>query len=216
MSEVVIIDYGINNIKSVQRGIEGIGYKPIISSDPDTIIKSNRLILPGVGAFENGMNELKKSKGLIESIKEFVDSGKPMIAICLGMQMLLDCSYENGEFEGLGLIPGKVKIIPSIENSSLVRKIPHVQWNSLQANGSDNLWNKTYLNNINSSHYFYFVHSYMAVTSEKKHTIAYTEYEGIKLPAVIKKNNIMGFQFHPEKSASSGLKILKNFMLDKI
>lgn len=213
MSRVTIIDYGINNIKSVERGIEEIGFQPLLSSDPDIIFKSDRLILPGVGAFENGMSELSKTSGLIDSIKEFSRSGKPMIAICLGMQMLLDLSYENGNFDGLGLIPGKVMPIPSSDDPIHVRKIPHVQWNSLIMSKKE-CWDNTYLNNIQIHDYFYFVHSYMAVTDNKADTIAYSEYEGIKLPAVIRKDNITGFQFHPEKSANAGLKILKNFMLD--
>lgn len=214
MTKITIIDYGMNNIKSVHRAISEIGFNSILSSDPDVILKSDRVILPGVGAFENGMKELNKISGLISSIKEFVNSGKPLIAICLGMQMLLDLSSENGKHIGLGLIPGKVDIIPSHNDKKLLRKIPHVQWNSLLTERTDELWKNTHLKSTTKNDFFYFVHSYMAIPKSKEDCLAYCEYEGLIIPAVIKRENITGFQFHPEKSSKSGLKILENFILE--
>ena len=214
MKNVTIIDYGMNNIKSVERAISEIGYNSVLSSNPNVILKSDRLILPGVGAFENGMKALYKVPNLISSIKEFVKTGKPLVAICLGMQMLLDSSSENGQHVGLSLIPGEVNIIPNHNNKKLIRKIPHVQWNSLKIKNSYEQWKDTYLKDTSEDDFFYFVHSYMAVPKNENDCLAYCDYEGLMLPAVIKKDNVIGFQFHPEKSARPGLKVLENFMLE--
>ena len=130
-THVTIIDYGINNITSIQRAINEIGYKVQLSSNPEEVKDAQKLILPGVGSFKNGMQNLLNINGMIESITEFIKKGNPMIAICLGMQMLLDNSEENGIHKGLGIISGSVKKIPRKKKDGTERKIPHVQWNKL-------------------------------------------------------------------------------------
>ena len=211
-SHITIVDYGINNIKSIQRAINEIGYDPNLASNPDQIKDAEKLILPGVGSFENGMNNLTNINGMIEAIHEFIKSGKPMIAICLGMQMLLDTSEENGLHKGLGIVSGSVKKIPSEKENGSIRKIPHVQWNKLKATPHLQSWKNTYLKDVKHDDYFYFIHSYVSIPNNKKFLIATSEYEGIELPAVINKENVTAFQFHPEKSGQSGLIILENFV----
>jgi glutamine amidotransferase len=211
-SHITIIDYGINNIKSIQRAISEIGHDAKLAANPDEIKNAEKLILPGVGSFENGMKNLSNVDGMIEAIYEFVKSGKLVIAICLGMQMLLDSSEENGLHKGLGIISGSVKKIPIKKENGGLRKIPHVQWNKLKAVPDLQRWENTYLKNVKHDDYFYFVHSYVSIPKDKKFLIATSEYEGIDLPAVINKENITAFQFHPEKSGQSGLIILENFV----
>lgn len=210
MSSIVIIDYGMGNTKSVQRGIEQVGATATLSADPDVISRAGHLILPGVGAFEDGMAGLKKYE-LVEPILRFVKSGKPLMGICLGMQMLLDKSEEHGEHQGLGLIPGVVEEIPR-ESNGVFRKIPHIGWNALKQVDGGCDWKDSYLSHTKISDFVYFVHSYMAVPTHKQHLLSQCEYEGLSINAAIKRDNITGFQFHPEKSGVIGLNILKEFI----
>jgi imidazole glycerol-phosphate synthase subunit HisH len=208
---VVVIDYGMGNLKSVQRGLEKVGANVIISSQADEIVNADRLLLPGVGAFKEGMTELTK-QGVIEAIHTFVNSGKPLLGICLGMQMFLDSSEEHGGYTGLGLIPGHVQAIPQFENEKLQRKIPHIGWTNLIAHGEYSGWSNTCLSQVQPDDYFYFVHSFMAKPSDNKHYLAVSHYEGLEITAAINKENVTGLQFHPEKSGEAGLKILKSFV----
>ena len=211
-THVTIIDYGINNITSIQRAINEIGYKVQLSSNPEEVKDAQKLILPGVGSFKNGMQNLLNINGMIESITEFIKKGNPMIAICLGMQMLLDNSEENGIHKGLGIISGSVKKIPRKKKDGTERKIPHVQWNKLNTTPTSPNWKNTCLKDVKANDFFYFVHSYIAIPNENNLLIATSEYEGTDLPAVIMKENITAFQFHPEKSGQNGLRILENFI----
>lgn len=210
MSSIVIIDYGMGNIKSVQRGIEQVGATATLSADPGVISRAGHLILPGVGAFEDGMAGLEKY-GLVEPILRFFESGKPLMGICLGMQMLLDKSEEHGEHQGLGLIPGVVEEIPR-ESNGVFRKIPHIGWSALKQVDGGCDWEDSYLSHTKIGDFVYFVHSYMAVPVHKQHLLSQCEYEGLSINAAIKRDNITGFQFHPEKSGVIGLKILKEFI----
>lgn len=210
MESVVIIDYGTGNLMSVQRGFQKVGATTTLCSDPNKIRKAGRLVLPGVGAFENGMNSLS-SINAIEAIREYVKSGKPLLGICLGMQMFLDSSEENGNHKGLGIIPGKVKPIP-IFSSGIKRKIPHIGWNSLLRSKNCQNWKGSCLEDQNTGNYVYFVHSYMAVPSYDSHKLAKCDYNGAEISAAIKKENVTGLQFHPEKSGQIGLDILKSFV----
>ena len=210
MNKVVVIDYGMSNLKSVQRAIEKVGAKPILSSSYSEIVNADRLILPGVGAFESGMSGLENA-GLTEAIYDFVKTGNPLLGICLGMQMLLDYSEENGIHNGLGLISGKVVKIPAGDNNEYSRKIPHIGWAELLKPKNIN-WKDSCLENTNSESYFYFVHSFMAHTEEKEHVLAHCNDEGLLVNAVIKKDNVTGLQFHPEKSGETGLRLLSQFM----
>lgn len=195
---ITIIDYGAGNLFSMQNALNFLGVENNISSKVEDIISADKLILPGVGAFPDAMKMLDEA-GLTEVIKEQAKK-KPLMGICLGMQMLFDKSYEFGETEGLGLIPGTVEHMHPAND--LV--IPHIGWNSLEKNEPCKL-----LESVNDGDYVYFVHSYAAVT-DSKNVAAYCDY-GMKVPALVMSGNVYGCQFHPEKSGKTGLGILKTF-----
>lgn len=195
---IAVIDYNVGNLFSVKNALDYIGEENIVTSDKKAIEKADAVILPGVGAFKKAMEELK-SRSLDTVLKE-ESQKKPLLGICLGMQMLFDKSYEFGECEGLSLIPGEIKLIPVTG-----LKIPHIGWNSLKFKNSSPLLNK-----IKENSYFYFVHSYMAFT-EDKYISAYAEY-GTEITAEVWNGKyVFGSQCHPEKSGEPGLKLLKNF-----
>ena len=210
MSHVVIVDYGIGNIKSVQRGLEYVGAKTTLSADPEVISNADYLVLPGVGAFEDGMKGLKKI-GVTEAILSFKSKGNPLLGICLGMQMMFDFSEEHGFHQGLGIIQGSVKNIPQEENGQFKRKIPHIGWAELRFPAGQDTWKGSCLAYTSPGKSFYFVHSFMAAPEDSRDILAQTEYEGILLVAAVQKDNVTGLQFHPEKSGEDGLKILQSF-----
>jgi len=210
-SDVVVIDYGIGNLLSVQRGLEYCGADVTVTDDKDIIMNATRVVLPGVGAFSDGMKGLNTT-GLNHVVCDYAASGKPLLGICLGMQMLLNESEEFGFSQGLGLIPGKVIAIPSLNIENKNHKIPHIGWNSLKLPEGREQWDGTLLNNVVPGESVYFVHSFMAEVSSSEHQIANCLYGGIKISAVIGSGNIIGCQFHPEKSGDVGLKILKHFI----
>jgi len=199
---IAVVDYNMGNLRSVQNAFTKLECEVKIVKDPNLISKYDKLILPGVGAFGDAMEHLKSS-GLDEAIKEFANSGKPLLGICLGMQLLLESSDEFGEHEGLGLIPGVVrKFDKNLFPTPL--KIPHMGWNELFIKRDNPL-----LKDLPQEFYLYFVHSYHA-KCEEEFTIA-TTYYGYEFASAINKDNIYGLQPHPEKSHENGLKILKNF-----
>ena len=195
---ITIIDYGAGNLFSVQNALNYLGVENRISSRAEDIISADKLILPGVGAFPDAMKMLDEA-GLTDVIKEQAKL-KPLIGICLGMQMLFDKSYEFGETAGLGLIPGTVELMHPADD--LV--IPHIGCNALEKNEPCAL-----LDGVNEGDYVYFVHSFAAVT-DSKNVAAYCDY-GMKVPALVTSGKVYGWQFHPEKSGKTGLPILKNF-----
>ena len=197
---ITIIDYGAGNLFSVQNALNYLGVENRISSRAEDIISADKLILPGVGAFPDAMKMLDEA-GLTDVIKEQAKL-KPLMGICLGMQMLFDKSYEFGETAGLGLIPGTVELMHPADD--LV--IPHIGWNALEKNEPCAL-----LDGVNEGDYVYFVHSFAAVT-DSKNVAAYCDY-GMKVPALVKSGKVYGCQFHPEKSGKTGLSILKQFTL---
>ena len=207
--EITVIDYGVGNLLSVSRGLEHCGAKVNMSSDPDFILESKKVILPGVGAFPNGMRALIEL-GLDIVIMEVVKNEVPLLGICLGMQLLLDESEEFGLTKGLGVIPGKVVPIPNNSVDGEIQKIPHIGWNSLVNSGED--WHNTILQETREGDAAYFVHSFMASPHKSENRIADALYGGHKISAVIAKGNTTGCQFHPEKSGEVGLKILRNFV----
>lgn len=211
MRKVHIVNYGMGNLKSVQRGIEHAGGEALVSADPDLIRKADRVVLPGVGAFGDGMHGLRES-GMLEALSEFVATGKPLLGICLGMQMLFDRSEEFGDNEGLGFIPGVVKKISSCEDHEKIRKLPNVGWCQLQIQVGRSGWNGSILENTLEGSFFYFVHSYMAVPENQRLILACCEYYGVKVTAAVQHENIIGLQFHPEKSGRRGLDLIKNFV----
>lgn len=191
----VIIDYKVGNLDSIQRGLERAGIPSIISNDPDLIQQATLLFLPGVGAFKDAMNDLLET-GLVPLIRNHVSSNKPLVGICLGMQLLFDSSTEFGDTDGLGLIPG------TIEELDIDLKVPHMGWNDLTIQ-QDNLVVQT----IGNGDYVYFVHSFYAKTNPQ-YIVATTEY-GVTIPAIVRNNNVIGMQFHPEKSGDVGLRLLQ-------
>lgn len=211
LPEVLIIDYGVGNLLSVQRGFEYCGAKVDISSDPEKIQKASHIILPGVGAFANAMDALNQ-RGLVEVIHRVVTKGTPLLAICLGMQMLLDESEEFGITRGLGLIPGRVVPIPSLTTQGQSQKIPHIGWSELHPATSNQNWKSSILEKIQDGESVYFVHSFMALPENDKHRLADTNYGGNRIAAVIGRENVFGCQFHPEKSGDVGLRILSQFI----
>lgn len=199
---IAIIDYGVGNLFSLESSFAAIGAEVVVTSDPNVIASAERIVLPGVGAFEDAARKLRES-GLDKVIVDQVAGGKALLGICLGMQLLFERSFEYGEHRGLGLIPGSVKAIKGEVSEEL--KIPHIGWNPLHmGKHRDELFKY-----INEGDCVYFVHSYYAADCED-HVIATAEY-GKELTAAVRNKNVWGAQFHPEKSGKVGLMILKAF-----
>ena len=211
MMSTVVIDYGIVNLKNILRSFEYIGVPIDSAVDPDQVLKADRIILPGVGAFASGMNELR-TRGMDEAVKCIANAGRPVLGICLGMQMLLDSSIEYGQHQGLGLIPGSVVPIPTNSVGMGRRKIPHIGWNALRYPSHASSWKNSCLNRAPEGSFFYFVHSFMVVPKKSSHILAQCIYEGLPLTAAIKKDNITGLLFHPDRRGPIWLEILHEFM----
>ena len=197
---VVIIDYGMGNLKSVYNALKKLECECKISSDIEEIRKADKLILPGVGAFKDCMDNLNKA-GLPDVIREEVTKGKPLLGICLGMQVLFQKGFEGEECEGLGLLQGEVRLM---EDPDV--KIPHIGWNNLEKNRDDDL-----LNGLNDKPFVYYVHSYRATGYRDEDLVGFSTYGSLKIPGLVRRKNVIGAQFHPEKSGEIGLQILKNF-----
>lgn len=207
-NEIVIIDYNLGNLFSIYEACLKVGLKPIISSDIKIIKKANAIILPGVGAFSDAMINLKKLD-LISVIREYAESGKPLMGICLGMQILFEESEEFGVNKGLGILKGNITKFPSKSNCIKI-KVPQVGWNKIQKpKGSD--WSLTPLTNINPGSFMYFVHSFYANPSNHEDVLTLTSYYDITYASSVFRKNIFACQFHPEKSATEGLKIYSNY-----
>ncbi len=198
---IAIVDYGVGNLFSLKSSFAAIGEEATVTSDPIILEEADKIILPGVGAFEDAIAKLRET-GLDVVLKNLTENGKPLLGICLGMQLLFDKSYEYGEHTGLGFIPGSIR--PLSEHISPDLKIPHMGWNPLHFTKPHPLFSQ-----IEEGDSVYFVHSFYA-TDCLENTIATAEY-GTVVTAAVAKGNIMGCQFHPEKSGNVGLKILKAF-----
>ena len=205
--KIAIIDYGIGNVRSILSAFENQGANVFLTSDKDEILKSDGLVLPGVGAFSHGMENLK-SYDLVDAIKEYAISDRPFMGICLGMQLLFEESEEFGETKGLGLILGKVVKLPTKDSQN--EKLPHVSWNEL--NSKNVPWVDTILADIEEGSDMYFVHSFIAQPRDGDNILSTTEYSSHNFCSSVKKDNIFGCQFHPEKSGPTGLKIINNFI----
>ncbi len=197
---IAIIDYDAGNLKSVEKALQYIGQDVVVTSDPDTIYKADKVILPGVGAFGDCMDKLHKGK-LVKVIKDYVASGKPFLGICLGLQLLFESSEETKGVEGLSILKGKILKIPECEGL----KIPHMGWNSIEIKEGSKLFK-----GIEGNPYVYFVHSYY-LSAKDENDVAATTFYGTKIHASVEHNNVFACQFHPEKSGAIGLKILENF-----
>ena len=214
-NRISIINYGINNINSLKMAIDSIGFEAVITSDYKEIDESEKIILPGVGSFENGMINLNKI-GIINSLKKAYLANKGILAICLGMQMLLSQSSEFGNFQGLDFIKGSVNKIPGSEDKIKKRKIPHVGWNTIKLNQTcKSSFNKILEKHEKNNDYFYFTHSYYALPNDNKNIISYSNYDDFNFPSIITSKNLLGCQFHPEKSGLAGLNLLKKFLEKK-
>ena len=198
---IAIIDYGVGNLFSLKSSLKEIGAEAVVTSDEKVIAEADRIILPGVGAFEDAARKLRES-GMADVVKREAAAGKPMMGICLGMQLMFDVGYEYGVHEGLGLIKGSVRPIADVIPEGY--KIPHIGWNLLKFKRESPLFKY-----IKEDDYVYFVHSYYAAECDES-VIAVTEY-GAELTAAVANGNVYGCQFHPEKSGTVGLKILRAF-----
>ena len=199
---IAIVDYGVGNLFSLKSSLMAIGADGVVTADPEVLHSSDRILLPGVGAFGDAADKLRAS-GLAQVVVDEANAGKPVLGICLGMQMLFDRSFEYGEHAGLGLIPGEIRPIDEVIPAG--HKIPHIGWNALDFGGKQS----PLFRYIHDGDFVYFVHSYYAAKCDE-HVIATAEY-GAPLTAAVARDNVFGCQFHPEKSGTVGLNILKAF-----
>lgn len=196
----VIIDYGMGNLRSVEKAVEAVGGRPLISGNPETVRQAERLILPGVGAFGDAMENLRRD-GMDRAIRDAVSAGKPLLGLCLGLQLLFTESDEFGTHEGLNLIPGKVR---KFQDPGL--RVPHVGWNQIEGSQPNSL-----LKGIPEGSYFYFVHSFFVEPDRTEDILRWTEY-GRRFCSIAYRGKVWGAQFHPEKSQDSGKRLLQNFL----
>ncbi|MFC3799873.1 imidazole glycerol phosphate synthase subunit HisH [Cohnella sp. GCM10012308] len=208
---ITLIDYGVGNLLSVSRALEHCGAHVELAQTPEQIEAADKLVLPGVGAFADGMNGLRE-RNLVEAIRRHAEQDKPLLGICLGMQMLLSASEEFGTHEGLGIIPGKVSAIPNTTVEGQTHKIPHIGWSELRRPKPDTEWAGSILEGASEDSRTYFVHSFTAIPDDPEHRLADANYNGRTIAAVVRKGAIYGTQFHPEKSRDIGLQILSNFI----
>jgi len=209
--KVTVVDYGMGNLFSVCRAVERCGGEPHLSSDPGEVARADRVILPGVGAFGDAMAELDRRE-LVAPLREVAAAGRPLLGICLGMQMMLDSSEEFGRHAGLGLIPGQVKAIPATTADGSPHKVPQVGWNALVLPEGRDTWQGTALQDVTGGQSTYFVHSFAAEPERAEHRLADCLYGGHRIGAAIADGPVIGCQFHPEKSGPVGLTILRRFL----
>lgn len=209
VKRVTVVDYGIGNVYSVCNALSSIGATPALSADPDKIATAERLILPGVGAFSKAMENLRQ-RGLEEAVSQFIGSGRPMLGVCIGMQILMESSTEFGEYIGLKYIEGGVEKIPTYNNDGDRVKVPHIGWAKVKPTRDFKDGPLSELQYEQNS-YFYFVHSFMCKPKNPDHLLATTTYRGLDITAAIGRDNIMGLQFHPERSGPAGLRLLSRF-----
>ena len=204
-TKIAIIDFQLGNLFSVIQACNYFGYEPVITSDPVEVAQADALILPGVGAFAEAMKNLN-GNGLTDAIVEAVKKGKPLMGICLGMQLLFEGSEEFSTEKGIGLLPGKIRKIPA-ENR---RKIPQIGWNKIEPYSGE--WDKTPLRSLQKGDFMYFVHSYYCEPAVEKDKLSLTEYDGFNYCSAVMRDNVFATQFHPEKSGPKGLSIYKNWL----
>lgn len=208
---VAVIDYGIGNLLSVSRAFEHCGADVTVTGDPVVLAAAPALVLPGVGAFEDGMSGLR-SRGLDKLVVDYAASGRPLVGICLGMQMLATVGEEFGEHHGLGIIPGRVRRIPATGANGRPHKIPHVGWADLEFPESGSEWAGSPLAGLQRGDAVYVTHSFAVYPDDDRHRLADYIYDGVRIAAAIRKGNVTGVQFHPEKSAVVGLRIISSFI----
>lgn len=200
MADVVIVDYGAGNLRSVTRAVAHAGVDAAVTSDAGALAEAKALIVPGVGAAADTMANLNAA-GLVEPIHEYIASGRPFLGVCMGMQALFEVSEEGGTHECLGVLPGRIVRFPE------GLTVPHMGWNNVHVRGDHPVFE-----GIAQDAYFYFVHSYYPRPGDDSHVVAETEYGGIRFPAVVGRDNLIATQFHPEKSGADGLRLYANFL----
>ena len=209
MRNVTIADYGVGNLHSVAKAVLAGGGNPVLVQSPEELLKADIIILPGVGAFDHCVTLLKENN-LWDALIEVVTQGKPLLGICVGMQMLLSQGEEFGGGEGFGFIPGVVSPIPSVGGTGVTHKIPHVGWSELLLTKVGKK-NKIFTN-LEDNKSTYFVHSFAAQPDKKDDILAFCNYNGVEICAAVGRDNIIGFQFHPEKSGKVGIDLLESFI----
>lgn len=209
--KVTVIDYGLSNLRSVQNAFAHCGAETMLTSSPADVRAAEALVLPGMGAFRDGMAGLERL-GLVEVIRQKATEGTPLLGICLGMQMLFDASEEFGTYSGLGLIPGRVVKIPDTDPQGHPQKVPHISWDPLFPAGGRTDFSGTVLAGVTPGQECYFIHSYEAKPSHEEDRLADTRYGGRSVCAVAAHGAVVGCQFHPEKSGPVGLSIISQFL----
>jgi len=210
-NDVILVDYGVGNLLSVARALEACGANVVLTDNRSKIAAADRIVLPGVGAIGDCLNELRR-RDLIEPVLEFAHSGRPMLGICVGMQVLLEVGEEFGEHTAFGLIKGRVKAIPATTSQGERHKIPHIGWTSIAPPQSRESWKGTVLEKIEPGSTCYFVHSYTAVCDDPDNLLAVSDYNGRQVTAAVQTGRVFGVQFHPEKSGKTGLQIISTFL----
>lgn len=211
MRKITVIDYGLSNLLSVQLAFRHFGALVRVTDKAEDILAAGALVLPGVGAFRDGMAGLDRL-GLIEPIRQKAAEGTPLLGICLGMQMLFDESEEFGRYQGLGLIPGRVVRIPDLDSDGKPQRVPHISWNPLLPAGGRTDFAGTALAGVVPGQECYFIHSYEAKPAQVGDCLAVTRYGGREVCAAASHGSVLGCQFHPEKSGPVGLRIIKEFL----
>ncbi len=210
--QVTLLDYGVANLLNVARAFEYCGAEVTIAESSSEAAAANRLVVPGVGAFEHALSEIR-ARGLDDTIREFARSGKPMFGICVGMQMLFDFSDEFGSHAGLGVLPGRVEAVPNMTVDREKQRVPHIGWNHLVPPEGDRSWDGTLLRAFAGQQpAFYFVHSFAAQPELQTDRLADCIYGGHRISAAVQRDNIVATQFHPERSGKVGLELVKEFM----
>jgi imidazole glycerol-phosphate synthase subunit HisH len=199
MKQVVIVDYGAGNLRSVARAVAHQGYDPLVTCDPRALDRASALIVPGVGAAADTMRNLQQG-GLVEPIREYIGSGRPFLGVCMGQQALLSVSEEGGEHKCLDIIPGRVRRLPR------GLKVPHMGWNQVRQTAPHPIFE-----GIEDNAYFYFLHSYYPDPEDRSCVIGETEY-GVRFASALARDNVVATQFHPEKSGDTGLRLYRNFL----
>jgi imidazole glycerol-phosphate synthase subunit HisH len=213
MAGITLLDYGMCNMLNVARAFEHVGAQLTITEDPAQVRAADRLVVPGVGAFSNSMQELNR-RGHADAIRDFVATGRPMLGICVGMQVLFEGSEEFGDTEGLGLLPGWVRAVPDKTVDGVPQRVPHIGWDHLlQPERTNRLWTGTFLEPLEQTNpAVYFVHSFCAVPTDRGDILAECDYGGHRLCAAVARDNVVATQFHPERSGEAGLRALRHFV----